>query len=76
MRKLSKIIWVTPSDVSKEEIEEAIKCNIDGIQLRCKTLSEEQLLPLANFAKKNYIPGRQAAKHQLISRDCKASSCQ
>lgn len=47
------IFWVTHSTVSEEEIWEACThCSFDGIQLRCKELSDQQLLPLAQAARR------------------------
>lgn len=49
--KIMKIIWVTHSDVSEREIEEAVLCEIDGIRLRCKELPDEELIDLARAAR-------------------------
>lgn len=62
--KNPKIVWVTHSSVSESEIREAIKCDIDGIQLRCKELSNEALRNLAWAAR---AITHQAGKQLIIN---------
>ena len=65
---LPKVIWVTPSNVSKSAIESAMNCPIDGVQLRCKEMAEEFFLDLARFARKMT---HQTGKHLSINSSLK-----
>ena len=46
-----EVIWVTHADVSEDEIHNAIDCDIDGIQLRCKILPYKKLKHLARISR-------------------------
>ncbi len=66
--KNPKIVWVTHSSVSESEIREAIKCDIDGIQLRCKELSNEALHNLARAARAiTHQAGKQLSINSAIA---------